>query len=221
MGPTQPAGDATWTRISFNRFQTLRRHTNLGGAWGQDQCLATARVLAHLLRPRPELESYVRAELARVPSPYVAMHVRHGDKATETKNATFGLSAYLDVMRARLPHVRNVWLMTEDDAVIEETRRHPDMSFFFTNTSRTNQAEWGQSERRTDETSFNSLVNLYLAADADAFIGTLSSNWGRLVVMLGWGKYGRPPPCFSLHGTWAHYGWAGCFKAHVCQAVVP
>ena len=70
--------------------------------------------------------------------------------------------------------------------------------------------------------ALNSLVNLFVAADALAFVGTLSSNWGRLVLMLSWGKYGSALPCASLDQPFwvARFGFGACTWApHVAAGL--
>jgi hypothetical protein len=75
-------GSLIFTLHSYTQgFHKL--HVALGRAWGIDQCMATAGALAFLLRPNANLERVLDEERTRISSPYVAMHVRHGDKWKE------------------------------------------------------------------------------------------------------------------------------------------
>jgi len=49
----------------------------------------------------------------------------------------------------------------------------------------------------------NALINLYMAADSDYFVGALGSSWARLVLMLSLGKYNCLQPHRTLGTRWA------------------
>jgi hypothetical protein len=131
------------------------------------------------------------------------------------------LEPYVREMQEQYPQFRTVWLMTEDEAVVNATRQYPQYVWLFTTAKRDNRGEFFRIAEEVDSITRNSLVNLFIAAEADAFIGTLSSTWGRLVVLLAWGLRGRPPSCSSLHGSWDYmgHGFAGCLTYDGCRII--
>ncbi|GER34914.1 alpha-(1 6)-fucosyltransferase [Striga asiatica] len=121
-----------------------------------------------------------------VPRPLLSIHVRMGDKGCEM--TVFGFEEYMRLankIRTRFPHLKNVWLSTEMQDVIDRSKlygRH--WKFYYTNVTRQTgnmlMAAYESSLGR--ETSSNyPLVNFLMATEADFFIGALGSTWCFLI----------------------------------------
>jgi hypothetical protein len=120
---------------------------------------------------------------SRVPAPYVSMHVRFGNKALEQKLKP--LLSYMRMMQAKYPHVRNVFVSTETEKVIDTlVREYPSYNFYFIDYPRKEVLSLRNSVvdfNYVDEFLY-SMANLYVATHAQGFIGTLTSNWCSLVM---------------------------------------
>jgi hypothetical protein len=74
---------------------------------------------------------------------------------------------------------RTIWLSTEMETVINETRLHPSWDFLYTTgLPRVSENRGiGRSREITDQ----SFVNLVIAVECDYFVGVPGSNWNRLI----------------------------------------
>ncbi len=94
----------------------------------------------------------------------------------------------------------SIFLSTEDPATVKIFMRQPQWDVSFTNVPRKPDANRSTlayvAEIGGDEEMLNSLVNLDLALECDAWIGTLSSNWCRLIDEL------RATVRCKAHGTY-------------------
>ena len=153
-----------------------------------------AQAIAFLVRPNGAVLTELEARRAKVfgrselPPGTISVHVRHGDKhieAQEIPNEAYEKEA--NYLRARFPDLlsSSIYLSTEDPGTVDfftEARswsvgfmlveRKPDKSKSTT--------EYAQQFGPTEE-MLNSLLSLQLALEADAWVGTLSSNWCRLI----------------------------------------
>eukprot|EP00271_Cylindrocystis_brebissonii_P004167 TRINITY_DN15717_c0_g3_i1.p1 TRINITY_DN15717_c0_g3~~TRINITY_DN15717_c0_g3_i1.p1 ORF type:complete len:535 (-),score=79.61 TRINITY_DN15717_c0_g3_i1:220-1824(-) len=133
-----------------------------------------------------DLSAYWRTSPPYLPRPMVSIHVRQGDKGIEMR--LFSLPSHMwlaERLRRRDPGLTNVWLSTEMQHVIDETRLYPNWTFFYTHFRR--QGVQGMYMNQFEDTvgvahlTMTSFVNLRLAAECDYFIGALGSNWPRLL----------------------------------------
>ena len=167
-------------------------------------------------------------ELNPMSDKLIVMHVRRGDKALDPviqqqtteknkqNNFYVAMSDYVDAAREIAaihfpPKAQlRVLLMTEDQTVIDETALYKDIQWYYTQ----------DHERQTipikisraiksgklngDNEMMLALKNLFLSAiEGDAFIGTFSSNWSRLVFEMMIGQNGgRIPPYKSMEMAW-------------------
>ncbi|KAL6911322.1 hypothetical protein ACP4OV_000127 [Aristida adscensionis] len=120
-----------------------------------------------------------------IPRPLLSMHVRMGDKACEM--VVVGFEEYMELagkLRRRFPNLRNIWLSTEMQAVVDKTKFYPDWNFYFTNVARQGgnmtMAKYETSLGRETSTNYP-LVNFMMATEADFFIGALGSTWCYLI----------------------------------------
>ncbi|KAI8539530.1 hypothetical protein RHMOL_Rhmol09G0190100 [Rhododendron molle] len=136
--------------------------------------------------PQTDIERFVWANHKPwMPRPYISMHVRMGDKASEMK--VVGFEEYMNLAertRKRFPHVHNILVSTEMQEVIEKLRSYPHWNFYYTNVTRqvgnTSMAAYTASLGRKTSTNYP-LVNFLMAAQSDFFIGALGSTWSYLI----------------------------------------
>ncbi|CAN6201776.1 unnamed protein product [Urochloa humidicola] len=120
-----------------------------------------------------------------LPRPLLSVHVRMGDKACEM--AVVGFDKYMELagrLRRRFPSLKNIWLSTEMQEVIDGTVLYPDWSFYFTRAARQsgNQSMASYEASLGREASTNhALVNFMMAAEADFVVGALGSTWCYLI----------------------------------------
>lgn len=139
------------------------------------------------VRNETEIDQFVwKTHKPWVPRPLVTIHVRQGDKAQEMKIVNF--QDYMKLaqhLRNRFPDARSIWLSTEMQEVIEESKLYSSRwDIYYTNVSRqtgnTSMSAYEASLGRPTSTNYP-LVNFLLSADADFFIGALGSTWCYLI----------------------------------------
>ncbi|KAI8539532.1 hypothetical protein RHMOL_Rhmol09G0190300 [Rhododendron molle] len=136
--------------------------------------------------PQSDIERFVWSNHKPwMPRPYISMHVRMGDKASEMK--VVGFEEYMNLaerIRKRFPHVHNILVSTEMQEVIDKLRSYPHWNFYYTNVTRqvgnTSMADYTASLGRKTSTNYP-LVNFLMAAASDFFIGAMGSNWSFLI----------------------------------------
>ncbi|CAI5535966.1 unnamed protein product [Closterium sp. Naga37s-1] len=115
--------------------------------------------------------------------PVVSMHVRLSDKGSEMQ--LHPLPAFMLVaarLRAHQPGLKHVWLSTEVQSVIDETSDYSGWTFFYTNASRVQSAQQMKDEQENAQQPIaNIFANLLITAECEFFIGSLGSNWNRLI----------------------------------------
>lgn len=139
-----------------------------------------------ITKSESEVERYVWTNHKPwAPRPLLSIHVRLGDKAAEMK--IFGFQSYMNLAKQiqnRFPDVKNIWLSTEMQEVVEQSKSYTGWNFYFTNVRRQfgNMTMPAYEASLGRETSTNyPLVNFLMAADADFFVGALGSTWCYLI----------------------------------------
>ncbi|CAI5527653.1 unnamed protein product [Closterium sp. Naga37s-1] len=138
--------------------------------------LVAARLRAH----RPDLKHvWLSTEVQQG----MQVHVRLSDKASEME--LHPLPAFMLVasrLRQHQPDLKHAWLSTEVQSVIDETSDFPSWTFFYTNASRVQSAQQMKDEQESAQQPIaNIFANLLITAECDYFIGSLGSNWNRLI----------------------------------------
>lgn len=141
---------------------------------------------ASVTRTESDIERLVWSEhKPYIPRPLLSMHVRMGDKACEM--VVVGFEKYMKLaarLRRRFPSLKNIWLSTEMQEVIDRTKFYPNWNFYFTNVTRQDSnmtmAMYEASLGRETSTNYP-LVNFIMATEADFFIGALGSTWCYLI----------------------------------------
>ncbi|XP_022744888.1 uncharacterized protein LOC111295605 isoform X2 [Durio zibethinus] len=109
-------------------------------------------------QPKSDIEEFVWSNHKPwVPRPLLSMHVRMGDKACEMKVVEY--EEYMELaarIQKRFPHLKNIWLSTEMQEVIDNTKSYPHWNFYYTNVTRQ-------------------------IVESDFFIGALGSTWCFLI----------------------------------------
>lgn len=152
---------------------------------------ARSHVLRYLLRPRPEVARFVEGAVAAafprgLPRPLAALFVRWQDKGVESP--TFGIDAYFEQLApiAGALRLRDVYLGSDDARAVAEARAAYGAAYAIhtldipRNFSLTSYAAAGGTSPLGGQ-MLVSLADLYLQAHADVWVGTLSSNWCRMV----------------------------------------
>ncbi|GJP55141.1 hypothetical protein CLOM_g14127 [Closterium sp. NIES-68] len=114
--------------------------------------------------------------------PIVSLHVRQSDKVEEMQ--LMPLSSYifyLNQLRLIAPDLTLVWLNTESQVVIDSIAKYKDWIFVYSKNSR--QVASNNDTRNYDNTQSVaiSFASVLISAQSDYFIGTLGSNWSRLM----------------------------------------
>ncbi|GJP85789.1 hypothetical protein CLOP_g15888 [Closterium sp. NIES-67] len=117
-----------------------------------------------------------------LPRPMVSVHVRQSDKFKEMTLLSFAMHMFFTHrLRAAVPDLKNVWLNTEMESVIEQTKQYPTWQFFYSSNPR---LPLDANDTRAYEFSQDvavSLASALIASECDYFVGSLESNWSRLI----------------------------------------
>lgn len=157
----------------------------------------------YAVRPNAHMREKVRA-LPIIPTPCISMHVRHSDKASEADLIDF--SVYMEkVERFRAKSgISAVFVMTDDDRVIESTKDYPDYQFYYRDMPRSNKG-WEADTKAgisREQQEINFLLDIYSAAQCQHSVVTYTSNVGRLVAEVMYAAGNRDPDVVSLDGPW-------------------
>lgn len=120
----------------------------------------------------------------QIPHPYVSMHIRHGIKITEQKLVE--VDHYFATMRKKYPRTHRVFLSTESAWTINYAiENYPELEIYHLAYHRVRTMRVSVMEDLDYPYEFVfSLANLYLAVEADGFVGTLTSNWCAIIQYL-------------------------------------
>ncbi|CAI7909709.1 unnamed protein product, partial [Closterium sp. NIES-53] len=116
--------------------------------------------------------------------PIVSVHVRQSDKQVEMGVWSFA-AHMLFATRLQRTHVdlKHVWLSTEMQAVINEaaTPLYAGWTFLYASNGRLPEGALDPHAYDALQSPAASLASLLIAAQCDGFIGSLGSNWSRLI----------------------------------------
>ena len=145
-----------------------------------------AQLARYVVRPLPHFDQRIRDFLRQhmdqsLVRPFASMHVRYGDKHSEAPRV--GLDVYMSILRQKGRHIKTVFLSTETEEVIANlTRWYPKTNFAWIKYQRIEENGPGSLTGGAQEREMiASMANLYVATQADFFIGSLTSNWCRLI----------------------------------------
>ncbi|GJP47124.1 hypothetical protein CLOM_g6356 [Closterium sp. NIES-68] len=114
--------------------------------------------------------------------PIVSMHVRQSDKRVEMGVWSFA-AHMLFAARLQRTHVdlKHVWLSTEMQSVINEAATFTDWTFLYAANGRLPVDSLDPHAYDALQSPTASLASLIIASQCDVFIGSLGSNWSRLI----------------------------------------
>lgn len=189
----QEVSDGSFCRLSApaNPELALQRYSSKHSIWW------TAQLVKYITRPRPWVlrDIVVPRQISafpdtrgRPPHPFAAMFIRSGDKHTEVKPQP--IQAYFDELApvAKKLGIRHVYVSSDDSEVIEfvsgNYSRQYDIHYVHEDRppgglSMENVVEWANT-KKMERVVQHALADLFITAQADVHVGTLSSNWCRI-----------------------------------------
>ncbi|PNH10363.1 hypothetical protein TSOC_002909 [Tetrabaena socialis] len=155
-----------------------------------------AQATGYVYRPAPPMLRAIREHTAKIfqagliPPGTIGVHVRRGDKSKESSDITdakylFRVEAlHAASAAAGAPLQRTIFLSTEDTITLAVFKSWPNWTVLHTDVPRYHEKISPMDfAARTGvaEVVLNDLVSLELALQCDAWVGSLSSNWVRLI----------------------------------------
>jgi hypothetical protein len=138
-------------------------------------------------RFKPEIEEEIRAASARadLPENYLAVHIRAGDKIKEYEGSP--LAAYMDKLQS-VSDLREVLVMTDDYRIFEQLcADYPDWNFQTLESPKQEGYQHRKNKRKSPAEKRAGTIGFFagieLAANAEHFVGTFSSNVGKYLGM--------------------------------------
>ncbi|CAI7771188.1 unnamed protein product, partial [Closterium sp. NIES-54] len=117
-----------------------------------------------------------------VMSPIVSLHVRQSDKVEEMQLMPLSLYIfYLNRLRLIRVDLSYVWLNTESQAVIDGIAKYKDWVFIYSKNARQDSSTKDTRQYDDAQSVAISFASVLISAQSDYFIGTLGSNWSRLM----------------------------------------
>ena len=120
-----------------------------------------------------------------IPRPFANIHIRYGNKAIEANLQP--LSKYMNLMKKKAGHIKNIFISTETEWVIHSlAKEYSDYNFFFLDYHRVERMNLRETDASIDYVHelVYSFANLYIAVEADFFVGSLTSSWCVLIHQL-------------------------------------
>lgn len=150
-----------------------------------------AQSMAFLVRPNGRVlaELEVRRLLSLkgggvIPEGTISAHIRHADKGSEMilKDSESYVRAAEGLWKNHTGLTRTLFVSTEDQGALHDVLAHKEWKTLYVDVVRDN----ANSEDRAraigwNEEFLNSLLNLDLAMECDGWVGTIFSNWNRLI----------------------------------------
>ena len=123
--------------------------------------------------------------------PYIAVHIRRGDKVSlGTKEADrIEVSKYIEKIKIINPDITNIFIATDDYRVVVEFKSICPSQWFITTFCPPRQLGYDQglfnhkSQDQKRQDMIRLFTDIYFFEKAEYFIGTYSSNMGRLVAL--------------------------------------
>lgn len=176
----------------------------------------------YVMRPlnslRNEIKQFLELQpnsMKFIPKPFASMHVRYGDKHVEAPRVS--LDTYIQILKIHYPTIRTVFLSTETSEVITNlTRDYPEYQFYSMVYDRIESKNVVKITRKSVKVSnpamrefVASMANLLLSIQANAFVGSLTSNWCRLIHELERNRGDGGSEYYSVDGS----QFGSCFEA--------
>lgn len=158
-----------------------------------------AHLIFYLMRLRPKsfnrvqhiLKQSLNMQFIELNRPYVSLYVRRSDKVQSREmSRSYALREYFELFTADTLRINltKIYLNSEDDYVFEEFQQlnHEKKNYYeLLKINITRNATFGQffhwSKTRREQLAIEFLADLFIEVHADLHVGTLTSNWCRLV----------------------------------------
>jgi len=200
------------------RLDLTSKYLLLGNLWYRAQLLRYAfklldAPLSHITRQQKRMNFEPSV-------PYIAMHVRRGDACYDKdrggKRICIPFDQYMNAAKIMKDKygVNRIYLATDGQDVIDSLSPYKDnFTFFYApiNRTRYNSSELIEIRNmegllnRKDEV-YDVLTDIYFMSSASYFIGTFSSNTGRLAFELIYANKNYIPPFASMDNSWC-FNW--------------
>ena len=192
-----------------------------------------AHILKYIMQPNGKLMSSIITmgkktglDIALLKSHVIGMHVRHGDSCLKserhrTKRNCSDLVEYMKKAYELSPDVKTIYLATDSKDVIMDTKKFPDYTFLYLKNvqrykkkhpppfldniirKRTRKNETYKTMEQTEKT----IIDLWLLAQCNIFVGKFTSNFFRAAYSLSTAFCDCAKPYVSLDSPWCfNYG---------------
>ena len=177
--------DQIWNPAFTNQVFDLPQIGVSGDAYAL--CRLLMPMIWRLNRRSSEAVSQMQGTLLLSPDQYKSMHIRRGDKISEAKPVE--IHKYMERIIASPEHHRVCHVMTDDSSVLEELRLHyRNMDFYsLCRGSMQGHEQAGYNAMTNPDrrcSTYLLLAELQLVMKSSHFVGTFSSNIGRLAALL-------------------------------------
>jgi len=200
------------------RLDLKSNYLLLGNLWYRAQLLRYAfklldAPLTYISRQQQKMNFDPRS------APYIAMHVRRGDACYDKdrggKRRCIPFDQYMDAAKNMKDKygVNRIYLATDGQDVIDSLLPYKNnFTFFYSSINRTRYNSSDLIENRNNEgllnnkqEVFDALTDIYFMSNASYFIGTFSSNLGRLAFELMYANKNYIPPFASMDISWCFH----------------
>jgi len=183
--------------LQLNQTTILPEYKDKGYFWWRSM------LTYYAIRPNAEMREIFRTA-PMMPSSCISIHVRHSDKDQEA--VLYDLSKYMEEaerIKAK-SGISAIFLMTDDDHVIQSSKNYTDFQFHYRNVPRSNQG-WQEDTRlgvsRKDQ-EINFLLDILSAARCEYSVVTYSSNVGRIISEIAYATRNKEADVVSLDVEW-------------------
>lgn len=209
--------------------------------WGLSPFQLGAELTYYMLQPNSNLVGDIRAaqeilQWDKLPRPVLAVHVRHGKKTWEGKYySNDDFMQAVKTMKDRHGY-RSLFLLTDDLETSRYFETNATAAGFHSVVSLDNprfvQHGWKESEKNLRDAAqrvksgesngcneaISTLLNIYLAATADGFVGVYNSNLSRTIAkMMVAMNGGKMPPNVSLDVFFTMKDKGTCWHDFMCD----
>ncbi|MGN0282247.1 MAG: glycosyl transferase [Prevotella sp.] len=192
--------------LSRDVYKRMRSNEFLDKFSTEDLLQAISNVFKRFYVYNDDTMKYIVEKKARlgIPVKYIAIHVRRGDKIRTGEMDFLDLPIYMDKLREFLHISRNVYIATDDVSIIQyfqkEFKQH-DINLYYNADNVQNGFDEKTYNLKSKKTKRDDVLNILFDMDimihSSFFIGTFSSNVGKVVPL-----YLGLDNCCSIDENW-------------------